>query len=607
MRKLLLVVLCPVTGLTLAGCPGGDDGGGQCATILPGELVITEIFADHDAPSGSSGADEGKEWFEVYNASSGAIDLEGLTITHSRPDGSSDHVHVMGAATIPAGDYFVLGNVGAEFVDGFLDYGYGADLGDLFNTDGGMFTISCGADEIDHALYDEVVAGKSTGFDGGATPDYTANDDLVNWCTPPEEPAYEFEQTNFGTPGQGNFDCEVVVAGQCNDNGSMRSTEPPMPGDLVITEVHPNPSGTDDKQEFVEALVKRDIDLNGVGIGKASDTTPSIVTSEDCLRVTTGTYIIFGKSTVTDAASPDYNGGLPRVDGLFDATMADAGDIQISMGTTILDAFAWANAPASSSYNLDPDFMDPASNDMERYWCASSTPWVPGPPPGDEGSPGAANEECTILPGAGMCYEPAGSTTPRAIVSPTAGQLAITEVMPTPTTPQGDKEWIEVRASGAFDLNGLKLKRIGTTTGTSSVVSADCLHVEAGDYALFAKNTDSGMNGGLAIVDGTFTFSMVAPCLDPACGLEITTSTDTSLDVVHWDQNLSCTALDTPLACCTGAGTGTCTSSKVARQLDPDVTDATGNDTLASWCDATSLYNTTDTGTPRMANDVQCP
>lgn len=584
----------------LAGCPGGDDVSGECAGILPGELVITEIFADHDAPQGSSGADEGKEWIEIYNASSGTIDLEGLTITHSRPDGASDHVHTISGATIAAGEYLVMGNVAPEFVEGIFDYGFGAELGDFFNTDGGKFVIGCGGDSVDEALYDEVVAGKSIGFDGGATPDYTANDDLVNWCNPPEEAAFEFEQANFGTPGQANFDCEVVVAGQCNDGGSMRATVPPVPGDLVLTEVHPNPTGTDGEQEFVEALVTRAIDLNGLGVGRITDASPSIVSSEDCLEIAAGTYVVFAHRATA-------NGDLPRVDGLFDAALADGSDIQLTLGATVLDAFVWANAPSSATYNLDPDFMDASSNDMERYWCQSTTPWFPGPPAGDEGSPGAANEQCAILPAAGQCFDPAGSTSTRAIVEPTAGQLVITEVMPTPTTPQGDKEWFEARATAAFDLNGLKLKRIGTTTGTSTLASADCLPVVSGDYAVFAKKLLPADNGGITGVDGLFTFSMVAPCLDPACGLQITSSTDVAIDVVRWDQNLSCTAVDVPLTCCTGAGTGTCTSSKVARQLDPDILDAAGNDTLTSWCDATNLYNATDTGTPGAVNDVQCP
>jgi hypothetical protein len=385
----------------------------------------------------------------------------------------------------------------------------------------------------------------------------------------------------------------------------------------VLTEVMPSPTSPQDKKEYIEALVTRDVDLNGLGLARTGTANPNIVSSEDCLEVTAGTYVVFAKSAEsTDTASPNYNGGLPRVDGLFTFSMVDAGDVQLLLGTTVIDSFTWANAPSTASYNLDPDFMDAASNDMERYWCAATIPWVAGPPAGDEGSPGVANEQCTVLPNPGECFDPAGSTTTRAIDPPTLGELLLTEIMHTPSSSQTKKEWVEVRANAAFDLNGLKLKRIGTTMSSNQFNSADCLPVTAGGFGLFAKSavsspdTSLDYNGGLPAVDGVFTLSLVDPCADPSCGLEVTTSDDTVLDVVHWQDpdNLACTAVDVPMTCCTGLGTGTCTfPTKMALQLDPDITDPTANDTLTNWCLATTLYNATDTGTPKAVNDVQCP
>ncbi len=56
--------------LLAAACGGGGGTTNDCkAALLPGDLVITEIFADYAAPSGTSGSDTGKEWFELYNAS----------------------------------------------------------------------------------------------------------------------------------------------------------------------------------------------------------------------------------------------------------------------------------------------------------------------------------------------------------------------------------------------------------------------------------------------------------------------------------------------------------------------------------------------------------
>ena len=109
------------------------------ADLNPGDLVITEIFADS-----ADGADAGKEWFEVYNNTSDPIELEGLVITSSRPDGSSAQTHVMRELVVAPGQYLTLGNSAQSDVQEYVDYGYGDDLGSLYNTGGGMLALQCG-------------------------------------------------------------------------------------------------------------------------------------------------------------------------------------------------------------------------------------------------------------------------------------------------------------------------------------------------------------------------------------------------------------------------------------------------------------------------------
>ena len=85
-------VLLVLVVAALAAC-GPTDPEGTCKdTLLAGDLVITEVFADYKAAAGGTGTDDGKEWFEIYNASDRALELEGLTIVHSRPDGSKREV-----------------------------------------------------------------------------------------------------------------------------------------------------------------------------------------------------------------------------------------------------------------------------------------------------------------------------------------------------------------------------------------------------------------------------------------------------------------------------------------------------------------------------------
>ena len=49
----------------------------QGRPAVAGDLVITEVFADYEAPPGGTGTDAGKEWFEIYNASDRPLVAQG--------------------------------------------------------------------------------------------------------------------------------------------------------------------------------------------------------------------------------------------------------------------------------------------------------------------------------------------------------------------------------------------------------------------------------------------------------------------------------------------------------------------------------------------------
>ena len=571
--------------LVLVACgPGGDDTPGACTdtALIAGDLVISEVFADADAPTGASGADEGKEWFEVYNNSDRAVDLEGMTITHARPDGSMAKNHVMRTVTVPPNGYVVLGNTLPDLVPAWVDYGYADELGDMFNTGGGRITLSCGDAEIDTATYDMVDAGVSRQFDGGGLPDYTANDDLANWCAATPEGASEFSPENFGTPRSPNEDCAVVIAGQCNDGGNLRDTVPPEPGDLVITEIMPSPDAVEDAVgEWFEVLVTRDVDLNDLVLQRAGGPGGADpVLSEDCLRVTAGEYVVFARS---DDAT--VNGGLAAVRAEFGFTMvggsaSSPGDVQLVYGTTVIDAFTWTNTSNGAALQVDPDFANAADNDFEANWCDATAVYGAG----DLGTPGAPNEDCPVVIQPGECLDETTGT-PRAIVKPVAGDLAITEWMVDPTLvgdPAG--EWLELRAATAFDLNGLQLGDEGTPLRAAVTVVA-CVPVAAGDYILFAQSTDPVANGGVMGAVAAFPTGV-------DLGNSLTRSIIVGIDDV---------ALDTRTwAYEAGNPNGTNPVAGVSIQIDGD----------GSQCNApaeTPAYNGTDLGTPGAAHAVECP
>jgi len=487
-----------VSALALvAACGPTPTSSGCKQDFVVGDLVITEVFADYQAPAGSS-ADSGNEWFELYNNTDEPAELEGLTISASRPDGSNKLSHVMREITIAPGQYFVLGNAQHHEEPAYVDYGYGSDLGELFNTDGGKITLGCGDTEIDSAQYTSVKPGHSREFSSALAPDYASNDDLANWCQDNET---EFVPGNFGTPASEN-DCQPVVIGACMDGGVMRDTVPPGIGDLVITELMAKPKQVSATLgQWFEVQAQKDVDLNGVGLDRANDLNvpPQLIDAPDCIHVTAGDYAVFARNT-----DPAMNGGVHAVAGFsFSLNPTNNPDVQLVYGSAIIDSIEWDTSTTGTSLALDPMFTDAASNDDPLNFCAGTMLYNAM----DMGTPGTPNMTCPIVVGPGQCLD---HGTPRAIVKPSAGQLVISELMPnaagTGTDPT--QEWFELANTGAaaFDLNGLGVK--GGSATINTINSPDCKPVAAGGFALFAHNTDPATNGGLPAVDATFTFAL---------------------------------------------------------------------------------------------------
>lgn len=582
--------------LLLAGaCGPSEKGGGACKdSLVVGDLVITEVFADSKAPVGGSGADEGKEWFEIYNASDRPIELEGLRVDHSRPDGSKLKSHVMEAVTIAPGQYFTLGNATSDLVPAYIDYGYSADLGDFFNTDGGKLALACGDTEIDSTNYDSVKEGRSRELTASTFPDYTLNDDLANWC---EAGGAEFEAGNFGTPGADN-DCTPVILGLCNDNGTMRDVVAPTPGQLVITEVMPSPDGDDNMREWFEAKALGDFDLNGLTLDRVNEAANSdTIESPDCIAVTAGEYVVFARSV--DPLVNKLPSGI-EVKGTFGFSMVGGtatslGDVAILSGTTVIDSVTWTGSTTGASLALDPDLdEDAAANDDENNFCDGTVVYFDGatqqppeaPPTQEHGTPGAVNTQCVLLPPAGQCDGGAGN---RAIDKPAAGQLVITEYFANPfgTGTDAAQEWFEIKnidPTDAFDLNGLGLKSNATTINV--VTSSTCKVLAAGQSAVFAHSVDPLVNGGIDNVAATFTFSIAAS----NGSLSVLDGNDVAM--VH-----DATSWTTPSV-----------PDGVSRMLKTPNTNTTDNDNQANWCNnTTDVYGTiaTNFGTPGMDNN--CP
>lgn len=165
-----------------------------------GVVVISEILKDPSAVSDANG-----EWFELFNPSGQAVDIEGWTI---RDDGIDSHViqNSGQGVLVPAGGYLVLGINGNSGTNGNVNVGYVYSNFLLANGDDEVVLIDGSGQEVDRVNYLPSgwpsTPGRALSLDPGSL-DVTGNDDPSNWCTA----SAVFGLGDFGTPGVQNTNC----------------------------------------------------------------------------------------------------------------------------------------------------------------------------------------------------------------------------------------------------------------------------------------------------------------------------------------------------------------------------------------------------------------
>jgi hypothetical protein len=189
-----------LTGLVVAAALAGGcarDAVGECPAIGVGDLVVTEFRGPQ-----SDMADQLGSWVELYNATSGSLDLEGIKVRFRTKDGSSEiDILVRRSVPIAAGGYAVLGLAfDGPDLPSAMNYGFADDFASQmrqsFLPAAAVDVESCGT-RIDRAVYD--VLPKLGVHSLGGTPDATANDVPANWC--------DLEMPAGGTPQQANPAC----------------------------------------------------------------------------------------------------------------------------------------------------------------------------------------------------------------------------------------------------------------------------------------------------------------------------------------------------------------------------------------------------------------
>jgi hypothetical protein len=185
-----------------------------CPSVQAGSLVVSEVRGDQ------SGEDAYGEWFEIYNASGSAVDLEGLEIVLRRVDGgATGTILIRDTVPLDGGDYAVIGRFapGTTAPD-HIDYGYtipceesasGCDekwLDTSFYNASAIDLIACG-ELVDRAIWRDLPSRGSWSFGGAAAPSAEANDVESDWCIDDTEDADTPTMGYRGTPGQENIPC----------------------------------------------------------------------------------------------------------------------------------------------------------------------------------------------------------------------------------------------------------------------------------------------------------------------------------------------------------------------------------------------------------------
>lgn len=237
--------------------------------------------------------------------------------------------------------------------------------------------------------------GEATTADGssGSEPTDTADES----ATGPGEGSTSEDGGDASTgPGDTAGDCTpacdplaaICEGGQCVPPG------PPLPGQVVITELMPNPAAvTDDDGEWIELTNVSDapVDLEGCVLYDAAND-EDVVNTGAPIVVPPGGLVLFAKT-----ADAVVNGGLPSVAYAFGTsyTLANTGDqVRLECGGAVIDELtyveAWPFAEAVAM-QLSSDSLDATANDAPGSWCPATAAYGAG---GDQGTPGQANGGC---------------------------------------------------------------------------------------------------------------------------------------------------------------------------------------------------------------------
>ena len=408
---------CSASSAAPAGSPGSANG--LCGTsscreqgvarttrwAAKGELIVSEVFARSSRPNPPGG---GRDWLELHVAGDRELDLNGLTITStSRTSGASVQVTLASeeCLSVAPGSYPVVAYSLDPAATGGVAAIYAAPVLALANEAPLYVELRYDETLVDRA---EVPAAKQ-GYAAALAPaamTAAANDVESAFCF--SSAAFVFDEQ--GTPGRPNL-CGPL----CTDEGGQRPLVSPEPGDLVITEIFPDPLGADAARDWIEVYVWASVDLNGLTLRNSVPgaerswalASPPGLPADACLRVTVDEPGLAGRFVVLGGAAAAASFGIPVA-----AVFGGAGDtllyspsyvpkgatptgksVRLEREAAVLDEALYPfELPEGRSFALAAGVLDSSGNDDPESWCVSTAASAP-PPQISTGTPGTANPD----------------------------------------------------------------------------------------------------------------------------------------------------------------------------------------------------------------------
>jgi hypothetical protein len=473
----------------VAACGSNASGRPPECSLRPGDLVITEIFAE------AVGSDEGKEWFEIYNASGRELDLRGLRVIFEYGElGKTQKRHTIDGdtpVTLAAGMYGAISSAVTPLPGDV--WAYGVFLG-------------CEAGCVDECDADE------TGCIDDRTPFVCGEAGDGDTCRErlPQTVCAAGQACVAGACQAGCVDECTLDARGCHEDGTPWVCGEAGDGDACSERLPQAACAAGQACLDGDCIVGCVDECDPGERGCLDARTPWLCGEADgdpcrdrVAQATCGAAeVCVGKSRNLLAAMPAKGLRIGLVCG--DGTLIDSVCFGQPCGASDFafpEGRSWTYQSAAA-----PDHL--ANDEADRWQATRPTRGAPNPPP------------C-------LCPQPPEGVVPQA---PGEDTLRITEVFPNPAGPDTGFEWFEfyVDGTGWFDLTGVRFTTNAEAAKSGLVLSraTGCVLFEggrhylvAGEYAIEGPPTTTPSDGTPDEADAGSTAAPDAASGDVADGL----------------------------------------------------------------------------------------